>query len=153
MVDESYVRSLTAAIKGHIKDSEIKAMQDLHDAEVTKAEAPKHWSQLKSWLHEAISQASADLPPDTLQYEEDVPNKITLYCNAGRRVHVTVSFMDVNGKIIAQGGNFSAVFEPQVEASSVFYLLSDSRSHAMRRISIDAIGKHILNAVANYRQV
>jgi len=153
MVDEIYVRSLTAAIKGHIKESELNAMKALHEAEVTKVEAPKRWTELKRWLREAIDQVGQALPPETLQHEEDSPLKVTLYCNAGRRAHVTVTFMDTNGKILANGGNFSAVFEPVIEADELFYMLSDSRSQTMRKISIEAMGKHILNAVANYRQV
>ena len=153
MVDEIYIRSLTAAIKGHIKESELNAMKALHEAEVTKSEAPKRWTELKQWLKETIEQVGAELPPDTLQYQEDHPLKLTLYCNAGRRAHVTVTFMEINGKILASGGIFSAVFEPVIENDELFYMLSDSRSQAMRKISIEAMGKHILNAVANYRQI
>ena len=152
MIDDSYVRSLTTAIKGQIREAELSAIKADHDAEVAKAEAPKHWAELKRWLKEAIEQVSAELPPDTLQYREESASKLALHCQAGRRTQVNVSFVEINGGIAVHGNGFNAEFEPVIEGEELYYMLSDSRSHTRRKISIEAMGKHVLNAVANYRQ-
>ncbi len=152
MIDENYIRSLTTAIKTHIRESELSAIKASHDAEIAKAEGPKHWAELKHWLREAIEQVSADLPPETLLYREESPNKLALHCNAGRRSQVNVSFVEINGGIAVHGNGFNAEFEPVIEGDELSYVLSDSRTHTRRQISIEAMGKHILNAVANYRQ-
>jgi len=152
MIDETYVRSLTAAIKGHIQESEQNALKATHDTEVTRTEAPKRWAELKQWLREAVEQVEAELPPGTLQYREDGPLKITLHCHAGKRSNVIVTFVEINGGIAVHGNGFNAEFEPVIEGEEFYYMLSDSRSRTRRKITIDAMGKHVLNAVANYRQ-
>ena len=152
MIDDNYVRSLTAAIKGQIREAELSAIKANHDAQVAKAEAPKRWADLKSWLKEAIGRVSAELPADTLHYQEETPNKLSLHCHAGRRTQVNVSFVEINGGIAVHGNGFNAEFEPVIEGDELSYVLSDSRTHTRRKIEIDAMGKHILNAVANYRQ-
>ena len=152
MVDDNYVLSLTAAIKGQIRESELNAIKANHDAQVAKAEAPKRWAELKSWLKEAIAKVSAELSPDTLQYQEETPNKLSLQCQGGRRTQVNVSFVEINGGIALHGNGFNAEFEPVIEGDELSYVLSDSRTHTRRKIEIDAMGKHILNAVAGYRQ-
>lgn len=152
MIDDNYVRSLTAAIKGQIRESELNAIKANHDAQVAKAEAPRSWAELKNWLKEAIAQVSGELPADTLQYQEETPSKLVLYCQAGKRTQVNVSFVEINGGIAVHGNGFNAEFEPVIEGDEFSYVLSDSRTHTRRQISIDAMGKHILNAVAGYRQ-
>lgn len=152
MIDDSYVRSLTTAIKGQIREAELNAIKANHDAEVAKAEGPRRWAELKEWLRRAFEQVSAELPADTLQYREESPSKLALHCTAGKRTQVNVSFVEINGGIAVHGNGFNAEFEPVVEGEELSYMLADSRSHTRRKISIDAMGKHILNAVANYRQ-
>jgi hypothetical protein len=153
MIDDSYVRSLTAAIKGHIREAELNAIKATHDAEVAKAEAPKLWAELKQWLKEAIAQVSAELPPGTLQYKEDGPGKISLLCEAGKRNQLTVIYVEINGGIAVHGNGFNVEFEPVIEGDEFSYMLSDSRSRTRRKITVEAMGKHVLNAAANYRQI
>jgi len=152
MADEGFIRELTGAIRGRIKDAGERTRADNRDAEIIKTEAPKQWVELKLWLQESIKQINHELNSESIIYIEENLNEVVVrYVEGQETREVTVAFTGRTSQIIAKGmlfpgaPDFESAFVPKVEGGSMHYI-QDKLPNA--RTSVEAIGKEILNRAA-----
>jgi hypothetical protein len=144
MADEGYIRKLTATIQEQAKEFQEQTRKDNRDAEIIKSEAPKVWIQLKTWVKGAVAQVNSE----TLLYLEGSDlNSFTLRYTVGREMReVKVIFFSIIGQIAVSGSLFDARFDSKVEGNRLHFI-EDMAPNG--RVSIDDMGKQILDAAVN----